>query len=242
MNYIHWYCSNSWLLCGCNIQFVHITADYLQLLGVFLEHPHPRKVALSSTRVLSMQGDALLWRNLAGRFHCLQFTRRRHAPHVTQPVVDCAMLACGSLDDYHHLIGSRASRELGTLTAALANAMPIVGNCLRSQLLGKFRCFVVVTTLLWAKVVPRALNLGISLTRTAAATSGEVSLLSQLGLLILPCYAHKSGAGRLDFACWVRFESGSRFGLVGAFLSWVCFLIYVFCLFLFVRSHCYEKL
>ena len=165
-----------------------------------------------------MQGEALLWRNLAGRCYCLQFTRRRHAPHVTQPVVDCAMLACGSLDDYHHLIGSRASRGLGTLTAALASAMPIVGNCLRSQLLGKFRCFVVVTTLLWAKVVPRALNLGISLTRTAAATSGEVSLLSQLGLLILPYYAHKSGAGCLDFACLVRLESGSRFFYFFVFL------------------------
>lgn len=175
-----------------------------------------------------MQGDALLWRNIAGRFHCLQFTRRRHAPHVTQPVVDCAVLACGSLNDYHHLIGSRASRELGTLTAALASAVPIVGNCLRSQLLGKLRCLVVVTTLLWAKVVPRALNLGISLTRTAAATSGEVSLLSQLGLLILPYYAHKSGAGRLDFACWVRFESGSRFCFGLAFSSVFVFYFLIF--------------
>lgn len=232
MNYIHWYRSNSWLIFGCNMQFMHITADYRQLLQVLLGHPHPRKVALSSTRVLSMQGYALLWRNLAGRCYCLQFTRRRRAPHVTQPVVDCAMLACGSLDDYHHLIGSRASRGLGTLTAALASAVPIVGNCLRSQLLAKFRCFVVVTTLLWAKVVPRALNLGISLTRTAAATSGEVSLLSQLGLLILPYYAHKSGAGRLDFACLVRLESGSRFSF------WVGF--FFFC-FIFVLGVIYGK-
>lgn len=193
------------------MQVVHITADYRQLLWVLLEHPHPRNVALSSARALSMQGDALLCRNLAGRFYCLQFTRRRHAPHVTQPVVDCAVLACGSLDDYHHLIGSRASRGLGTLTAALASALPIVGNCLRSQLLGKFRCFVVVTTLLWAKLVPRALNLGISLTITTAPNSGELCWFSQLGLLILPDYAHKSGAGRWDFACLVRFKSSSRF-------------------------------
>ena len=231
MFHIQSYRSNRWLIFGCNMLFVHITADYRQLLRVFLGHPHPRKVALASARAFAMQGDALLWRNLAGRCYCLQFTRRRHAPHVTQPVVDCALLACGSLDDYHHLIGSRASRGLGTLTAALASAVPIVGNCLRSQLLGKFRCFVVVTTLLWAKVVPRALNLGISLTRTAAATSGEVSLLSQLGLLILPCYAHKSGAGRLDFACWVRFESGSRF------CFWVgFFLLFLFFIFLFFSN------
>lgn len=229
MFHIQSYRSNRWLLCGCNMQFMHITADYRQLLQVFLGHPHPRKVALPSARALSMQGDALLWRNLAGRLNCLQFTRRRHAPHVTQPVVDRALLACGSLDDYHHLIGSRASRGLGTLTAALASALPIVGNCLRSQLLGKFRCFVVVITLLWAKVIPRALNLGISLTRTAAATSGEASLLSQLGLLILPCYAHKSGAGRLDFACWVRLESSSRFCFwVGFFCFIFAFLIFLF--------------
>ena len=45
----------------------HIRSDCRQLLSVFLGHPHHRKVALSSSRELSMQGDALLFGFFAGR-------------------------------------------------------------------------------------------------------------------------------------------------------------------------------
>ncbi len=67
MHHIQSYRSNSGLICNSNMPFLHIVADYRQLLGVFLEHPHPRKVAVSSSRELAMQGDALLFGSCAGR-------------------------------------------------------------------------------------------------------------------------------------------------------------------------------
>ena len=67
MHHIQSYQSNSWLICSDNMHLPHIVADCRQLLGVFLEHPHPRKGAVSSSRELAMQGDALLFGSCAGR-------------------------------------------------------------------------------------------------------------------------------------------------------------------------------
>lgn len=59
--------SNSWLICNCNMCSPHIKSDCRQLLGVFLGHPHPRNGAVSSSREVAMQGDALLFGSCAGR-------------------------------------------------------------------------------------------------------------------------------------------------------------------------------
>ena len=67
MNNIQSYRSNSGLICSSNMCLPHIGSDYRQLLGVFLGHPHPRNGALSSSRELAMQGEALLFGSLAGR-------------------------------------------------------------------------------------------------------------------------------------------------------------------------------
>ncbi|RTL10278.1 MAG: hypothetical protein EKK54_11670 [Neisseriaceae bacterium] len=90
MHHIHSYQSNGWLICSDNIQFLHIGSDCRQLLRVFLGHPHPRKVALASSRELAMQDFVLLWRNFAGRCNYLQFTCRRLARHETNLFLDCA--------------------------------------------------------------------------------------------------------------------------------------------------------
>ena len=67
MHHIQSYQSNSGLILDCNMRLPHIMSDCRQLLRVLLEHPHPRNVALSSARALSMQGDALLFGSCAGR-------------------------------------------------------------------------------------------------------------------------------------------------------------------------------
>lgn len=67
MHHIQPYQSNSWLICSSNMHLLHIGSDFRQLLGVFLGHPHPRKFAVSSSRELAMQGDALLFGSCAGR-------------------------------------------------------------------------------------------------------------------------------------------------------------------------------
>lgn len=56
MHHIHSYQSNGWLICSDNMQFLHIESDCRQLLWVFLGHPHPRKVALASSRELANAG------------------------------------------------------------------------------------------------------------------------------------------------------------------------------------------
>ena len=48
--------SNRWLICNRNMCFAHIGSDLGQIVWVFLEHTHPAKAALSSSRELSMQG------------------------------------------------------------------------------------------------------------------------------------------------------------------------------------------
>ncbi len=67
MHHIQSYQLNSRLICNNNMLLAHIVADYRQLLGVFLGHPHPRKGAVSSARALAMQGYALLFSSCAGR-------------------------------------------------------------------------------------------------------------------------------------------------------------------------------
>lgn len=72
------------------MHLVHIGSDYRQLLWVLLGHPHPRKVALSSTRVLSMQGFALLNGSLAGRFIHQSIHPPPSISPLDQPISDCA--------------------------------------------------------------------------------------------------------------------------------------------------------
>lgn len=67
MHHIQSYRSNSGLICSSNMCLPHIGSDCRQLLGVLLGHPHPHNGALSSSRELAMQGDALLFGSLAGR-------------------------------------------------------------------------------------------------------------------------------------------------------------------------------
>lgn len=69
MNNIQSYQSNGWLICRGNMLMVHIGSDLRQLRCVFLEHTHPLKCALSSSRELSMQGCTLLFFYFAGRFN-----------------------------------------------------------------------------------------------------------------------------------------------------------------------------
>lgn len=192
------------------MRLAHIMSDCRQLLRVFLGHPHPRKVAVSSARALAMQGDALLSLNLAGRCDCLQFTRRRHAPHVTQPVVDCALLACGSLDDYHHLIGSRAS--LGRSTDG--------GFRTRGTNCGQF---VLLSTSGEVSLLSGRHNFALGKACSSFGTSGDVSHQNRGKLFWGIIFACATGvaysavlrtkicAGRLLFACLVRLKSGSRF-------------------------------
>ncbi|MBX9865904.1 MAG: hypothetical protein K2Y14_03245 [Burkholderiales bacterium] len=59
--------TNAWLICRGIMLNSHNRSDYSQIAGVFLEHTHPAKAALSSTRVLSMQGFALFHAYFAGR-------------------------------------------------------------------------------------------------------------------------------------------------------------------------------
>ncbi|MBP9743662.1 MAG: hypothetical protein KBD37_09920, partial [Burkholderiales bacterium] len=58
---------NARLICSGLMLHSHNRSDYRQIAGVFLEHTHPAKAALSSTRVLSMQGFALFHAYFAGR-------------------------------------------------------------------------------------------------------------------------------------------------------------------------------
>lgn len=83
--------TNGWFISIGNMQFLHITSDYRQLLLVLLEHTHQRNIALASSREFAMQGCALLCSNFAGRFNYFQFTRRRHVCHVTQELEDCVI-------------------------------------------------------------------------------------------------------------------------------------------------------
>ena len=90
MKYIQSHQFNGWLICDSNMHLLHIGSDYRQLLWVFLGHPHPRKLALSSTRVLSMQGLALLNGSLAGRFIHQSIHPPPSISPLDQPISDCA--------------------------------------------------------------------------------------------------------------------------------------------------------
>ncbi len=67
MNHIHSYQSNGWLICNCIILNSHNRSDCRQIAGCSLNIHTPAKAALSSTRVLSMQGFALFHAYFAGR-------------------------------------------------------------------------------------------------------------------------------------------------------------------------------
>lgn len=84
------YHANGRLICDSNMHLLHIGSDYRQLLWVLLGHPHPRKVALSSTRVLSMQGFALLNGSLAGRFIYQSIHPPPSISPLDQPISNCA--------------------------------------------------------------------------------------------------------------------------------------------------------
>ncbi len=136
MHHIHSYQSNGWLICSDNMQFMHIRSDYRQLLMVLLGHPHQRKVALASSRELAMQDFVLLWRNLAGRCNCLQFTCRRHARYVTQVLPDCTNV-CLRLSGRQSLTPWVTYLAwAGTLTAAFASVCKTLGSLCALQIAG----------------------------------------------------------------------------------------------------------
>ena len=59
--------TNARLICSSLMLNSQNRSDCRQIAWVFLEHTHPAKAALSSTRVLSMQGFALFHAYFAGR-------------------------------------------------------------------------------------------------------------------------------------------------------------------------------
>ena len=84
----------------------HNWSDLRQIAWVFLEHTHPANTALSSTRVLSMQGFALLNVTLAGR--CVSQSIHLAAVSLsTRPTyfLTTLKLANGWLDANHKSVG-----------------------------------------------------------------------------------------------------------------------------------------
>ncbi len=202
MKYIQSHQFNGWLICDSNMHLVHIGSDYRQLLWVLLGHPHPRKVALSSTRVLSMQGFALLNGSLAGRFIPQSIHPPPSISPLDQPISNCAggLPAVGWTPIINRLVKRLVGRHFdGGFRNRFANLWAVV---FAQNFWESFAAALVVTSLLGANVVPRSAHLGMFLTRTAAATSGEVSLLVQLGLPILPCYAQKPALDALFLFVW----------------------------------------
>ena len=90
MHHIQSYRSNGWLICDTNMQLVHIGYDCRQIAGVFLEHTHPAMLALSSSRELSMQGDALFLGYLAGRFNNPSIHPPPSRLPLDLPIFNCA--------------------------------------------------------------------------------------------------------------------------------------------------------
>jgi hypothetical protein len=90
MNNIQSYQSNSRLICTSNMPLVHIGSDCRHIAGVFLEHTHPAMVALSSSRELSMQGDALFQCYLAGRFNNPSIHPPPSRLPLDLPIFNCA--------------------------------------------------------------------------------------------------------------------------------------------------------
>ena len=84
----------------------HNQSDCRQIAGVFLEHTHPAKAALSSTRVLSMQGFALFHAYFAGRCN-KQSIHPAAVAHSTRPTyfLTALTLADGWLDANHKSVG-----------------------------------------------------------------------------------------------------------------------------------------
>ena len=80
----------------------HNRSDCRQIAWVFLEHTHPAKAALSSTRVLSMQGFALFHAYFAGRGNkqSIHLAAVVHSPRPTY-FLTALSLAYGWLDANH---------------------------------------------------------------------------------------------------------------------------------------------
>lgn len=136
MNYIQTQYSNDWVILDCNMHLVHIGSDCRQLLWVFLGHPHPRNVALASSREPSMQDFVLLLRSFAGRCYFLQFTCRRHAQYVTQLVVDCAFACLRLSGRQSKTTWVTYLAAAGTLTAACAYVCQTLGSIVALQIAG----------------------------------------------------------------------------------------------------------
>ena len=94
--------TNARLICSVIMLHAHNLSDCRQIAGVFLEHTHPAKAALSSTRVLSMQGFALFHAYFAGRCN-KQSIHPAAVAHSTRPTyfLTALTLACGWLDANH---------------------------------------------------------------------------------------------------------------------------------------------
>lgn len=230
MHHIHSYQSNGWLICSDNMQFLHIGSDCRQLLWVFLGHPHPRNVALASSRELAMQDFVLLLCNFAGRFNCLQFTCRRHARYVTQVLSDCTYV-CLRLSGRQsvtpwvtYLAGA------GTLTAAFASVCKTLGSLCALQIAGAL-CLLLSSSqvcvgqtlflvrLIWGLCSPETLRL----------TLGSYPCSHSLGCSFCLCYAQKSALNACFLFVGCRLNPMLLFGMDSWFLVVLCFL-YLFLL------------